>query len=94
MLCPNWCSHRPRFRLFGNMSRDFIQKRGEKLIEWLAILTSSCFLNQNAALVQTISKFLMHGAFAKEAKKKKKEKEASRHRGDRVDRVRAGSPPN
>ena len=63
----------PSKKLFGNMSRDFIQKRGEKLIQWLAMLTSSAFLNRNAVLVQTISKFLMHGAFAKEAKKKKKE---------------------
>lgn len=61
----------PNKKLFGNMSKDFIKKRGEKLIEWLAVLTSSDFLKRDPRLISTISKFLMQGAFEKSSKKKR-----------------------
>lgn len=56
----------PSKKLFGNTDPAFIKKRGEKLIVWLAVLTSSSFLRMNVELELMVRKFLMEGAYTKE----------------------------
>ena len=53
----------PTKKLFGNMTKDFVRNRGQKLMVWLATLTSKEFLSLNTEIEPKMKNFLMEGAY-------------------------------